>query len=343
MPLEYNDPRLKYVTAYLNKHYPEVLCDDETEERYIADSSLIDVYMKEYENILECLPDGFTKSRFDEEIYIQKSLNTLGLDGEAFWGFLVFIFHVYRKYSILHTLTSSEVSTPRISIDEELQKLGNFLIDYNAPKKENTKILIKKGRGKKSVEISDRTMLKEIIRLFTSMGNHPEDYPKPLPAIFPKLQQLGREILNGDQNIDQNTKVVFIKGRKLIEVTNPMVLLEIASAFMAKHGVKTWHNRLMVHSCAFNMSLRALKYCILKTIYDEIVCRPEGVHFTNNEKIFYLAVSNICGFKHIDVTLANGVHISQLFDNYKDYNIHISSFDLLFDTRTDRDFMKDMS
>ena len=181
MPLEYNDPRLKYVTAYLNKHYPDILCDDETGERYIADSSLIDVYLTNYDKIIASLPKGCTEENYKNNQNMQKCLQALELDSEAFWKFLVLLYHIITQYY-------ENTNAPLVTIESELKRLGKFLYNEEASKsvaenmpaffkddhpdiietKNKAKIVFSLPRLK--IEITDKYLLGEFARILLSMN-----------------------------------------------------------------------------------------------------------------------------------------------------------------------------
>lgn len=169
------------MTAYLNKYYPDILCDDATGEPYIADSSLVDFLIVNYDRIIASLPKNCTEENYKGKRIMQKCLQELELDSEALWVFLVFLYYAITQYC-------ENVKVPLVSIESELKRLGKFLYDEETSKavakkmpvflkdddlntietKPRAKVVFSLPRLK--IEITDKYLLSELARILLSMN-----------------------------------------------------------------------------------------------------------------------------------------------------------------------------
>ena len=333
---ELNNPKLQYVLQYAQKYYPDIDFDEETGESVFYPSQTLLSYIRFHDVILECLPSNFTKENFNNDKHIPALLNKFNIDHEAFWEFLVFIFHLYKQYYTLRQAKATNrlidnpypIDTPLIAVYEELYALSLFL----SAGSNNTRIVIKRGKGFDSVEIKDRKFIEEICNLFMADNIHPYHVAKP--EIIEALKSYGEMIKD---NLAK-TKLEFINGRKKHILMYTAAIQEISNILIS--GKQTSSNGLLIHSCISNTKESLLEYCILKAIYDEIITRPQGIEFTEDEKILYLSVLNLCGFKHQPVNKKRGIAIYQLFQQYKGYNVRIPCTNQIFDLGTECAFQK---
>ena len=334
--MEEQDPRLKYVASYANKYYPNVEFDEEG--IFYNNSILLMDYARFHDTIIECLPSNFTKENFDKDETITRMLKKFNIDHDAFWEFTVFIFHIYRQFFISQkrkafpkfiTTICYDTNMPAIGVDKELEKLGKFISNRNA----NTRIGIKTGKG--YIEIKDTDSIHDIIKVFTAYELIPLVWTNP--DIAGRLKKIGKDIEECLTN-KTDIEVTFINGRKKHEIKDQGTIRRMAELFQADE--KRYCGTL-VYSCMANTKDSALKYCILKAIYDEIVTRPENIEFTEDEKLLYLAILNLCGFDTQPVTKKRGIYIYQLFQQYKNYDTTIPCIDILFNSGLEVMFRKE--
>lgn len=265
MPLKENDSKIKYVFNYCEKHLSCLMPDDFTGELYMHYSVVPDRYMYYYNDIIAALPKHFNETEYYKFKCLQKQIEYFNLDKEAFWGFLVFLYHAADVF----------LKRKGISYGEKIKEINQF-IKKSASSDNGLKITLTSGR--KKIEITDSVLMTAILSTF----NCPDDYW---------------------QNI-------MVKGLHCEPVTGYTTV-----PIKLKDCEYTWKE-------PEEATERKKSYFVIKTIADELIHdRPEGVTYTNQEKILYLCILYLCQYLIGDTTkeytYKNVAPVSQLLKDFE--------------------------
>lgn len=141
--------------------------------------------------------------------------------------------------------------------------------------------------------------------------------------------------------INEGLKVTFTSGRRKIEITDPFILKSLFATFQLPENY--WQDIKIVHPIIkkgqwqnivtlkeYNPAWvepeeateRKKSYFVIKTIADELIHeRPEGVAYTNQEKILYLCILYLCQYLIGDTTkeytYKNVAPVSQLLKDFE--------------------------
>lgn len=304
MPLEFNSPKLKYIAAFANKHYPDFDFDEETGEYIPYPSQLIDFVERKYDKIISNLPPQCTEEEYKNNTILQSCIEYLKLDSDALWVFITALYYFIDLFADIqgnnNQTSDKKNNTHLISVEDEIRRLGNFLCakEESDTDRENRNIIkYEDGNGKKKeIEIS--------------WG----DIPRP-----PKIE------------IKPKAKITFSLPHKKIEVTQGLVLTEITRLLLHSDVLKDSNQNLLVKRNNFKISIRAASYYILKILSDELpIDRPDGIRFINKELKLYLHILELFRFRiGIDMTSQkNYIVIRRLFKDFEGFDTHIPHLNL---------------
>lgn len=265
MPLKEDDPKMKYIFDYCEKHLSGFVPDDFTGEPAYYNSVVADRYMYYYDDILATLPKHFNEAEYYKFKCLQKQIEYFNLDKEAFWGFLVFLYHAANIF----------LKRKGISYGEKIKEINQF-IKKSACSDNGLKITLTSGR--KKIEITDSVLVTAILSTF----NCPENY----------WQDIMVKGLHSEPIIGYTTAPVKLKDLDY-----------------------TWKE-------PEEATERKKSYFVIKTIADELIPeRPQGVTYTNQEKILYLCILYLCQYLIGDTTkeytYKNVAPVSQLLKDFE--------------------------
>ena len=162
MPLKEDDPQMKYVFDYCEKHFSCLMPDDFTGELIVTYSTIADKYMYYYDDIVVTLPKHFNEAEYNKFDILQQQIGNLNLDKQAFWGFIVFLYYsvnIYFKYKT-------------ISYSSKIKEINQFIKQSISS---DNKLKVTLTSGRKKIEITDSVLITAILSALNSPENYWQD------------------------------------------------------------------------------------------------------------------------------------------------------------------------
>ena len=156
---------MRYIKDFCEKHFywEDIDTFGQIENYY---SSIPEKFSEHYESILADLPKNFNSKEYEKFDTLQECINILELDKEAFWGFIVFLYHSANCY----------FKEKWCGYGEKIKETNQF-IENSITK--GLKVSFTSGR--KKLEITDPVVLKGLFAIFQL----PENYWQNIEVIQP--------------------------------------------------------------------------------------------------------------------------------------------------------------